>query len=103
MEKPKLCYEQHKADKLVLCLALDKTPRLPVSGVCSLILRLGPKDAGRLTAAAASCAGSPWTPPPAGRSAPGSGRSAGDQDWRLPRTHISPSSQAGLRGSQQGL
>ena len=36
-----------------------------------------------LTAAAASCAGSPWQPPPAARSAPGSDKPADDQeDWR---------------------
>lgn len=36
-----------------------------------------------LTAAAASCAGSPWQPPPAARSAPGSDTPADDQeDWR---------------------
>lgn len=85
MKRPKLCYEQHKAARPVLCQALHKTPHLPGSGVCSLTLRLGPGDAGTLTAAAASCAGSPWLPPLVGRSAPGSGKSVGDQeDGRQP-------------------
>lgn len=44
------------------------------------IPRAGPRDAERLTIAAASCAGSPWPPPPVGCSAPGSGKSVGDQE-----------------------
>lgn len=85
MKKPKPCYQQHKAAKPVLCLALDETPDLPGSEVCSPTPRLGLRDAGRLTAAAASCAGSPWLQPPVGCSAPGSGKSVGErEDWRPP-------------------
>lgn len=63
----------------------SRAPNLPGSGVSPLILRLGPGDTGTLTAAAASCAGSPSLPPLVGCSAPGSGTSAGDQeDWRPP-------------------
>lgn len=84
VEKPKLRYERHEAARSAPCWPWTKLPILPGSGVCSPILRLGLGDAGRLTAAAASCAGSPWPPPLVGRSAPGSGKSVGDQDWRPP-------------------
>lgn len=105
VKKPKLCYEQHRAARPVLCQALHKTPHLPGSGVCSLTLRLGPGDAGTLTAAAASCAGSPWLPPLVGRSAPGSGKSVGDQeDGRQPLgPPLSTPRQASEGRPQQGL
>lgn len=79
-------------------------PSLPGPGACSLA-QAGPRDAGRLTAAAASCADSPWLPPLGGCSVPGSGKSAGEQgDQRLPRAHTCPCSQAGLQVcTPQGL
>lgn len=86
VKKPKLCSEQHEAARPVLCQVLHKIPHLPGSGVCSPILSLGQGDVGILTAAAASCAGSPWLPPLVGCSAPGCGKSVGDQEsWRPPQ------------------
>ena len=93
VEKPKPCSEQHEAARPHR-LALVRAPQ--PTRVCSLfpIPQAGPGP-WRLTTAAASCAGSPWLPPPEGCSAPGSGKSADDQeDWRLPQAHTAPHSQA---------
>lgn len=83
MEKPKLRYERREVAR-PSCAGPGQSPHPAWVWSLPPDPGAGPGDAGRLTAAAASCAGSPWPPPPAGCSAPGSGKSAGDQDWRPP-------------------
>lgn len=70
------------------CAGPVQLSNLPGSGAWPP--RSGGPGRGRLTAAAASGAGSPWPRPLEGRSALGSGKPAGDQDWRPPWAHALP-------------
>lgn len=87
VEKPELCCELHAAARPVLCRPRTTLQPAWVGSLAPTLRRAGRR---RLTAAAASGAGSPWPRPLEGCSALGSGKPAGDQDWRPPWAHALP-------------